>query len=147
MLLLNVSVKEGMLRMLQQKDESNSLNPYEIVDIDGGYSFTTSIGLVYQVFFYKYIEGCPIYSFSFDVTNKDCIREKKGDNRIKVTIYSILERFFELDENALIYVCDSLDGREKGRFKLLYYKKQSYIFRLNSYSIKLNITVRLYYFS
>ena len=104
--------------MLRQKDESNSLSPYDIVNIDGGYSFTTSIGLVYQVYFYKYIDGLPIYSFSFDVTNSENFEEKKMDSRIRITICHILKRFFELDERAMIYVCDSLDGREKGRYKL-----------------------------
>ncbi len=55
------------------------------------------------------------YSFSIE-------REGNGvhpmDARIAVTIVTILKRFFENNENAMIMICDTLDGKEAKRRKL-----------------------------
>ena len=40
------------------------------------------------------------------------------DARIAVTIVTILKRFFENNENAMIMICDTLDGKEAKRRKL-----------------------------
>ena len=40
------------------------------------------------------------------------------DRRIAITIAEILRRFFEVNTNAMIIVCDSTDGKELKRRKL-----------------------------
>ncbi|WP_233577234.1 DUF6169 family protein [Parabacteroides sp. TM07-1AC] len=40
------------------------------------------------------------------------------DNRIAITVVSILQKFFSRNENAMIMVCDNCDGKEVKREKL-----------------------------
>ena len=40
------------------------------------------------------------------------------DSRIAVTVVELLKRFFAHNENAMIMVCDTLDGKELKRKRL-----------------------------
>ncbi len=58
---------------------------------------------------------CRYYSFSIEPEDK---RSHIMDRRIAITIAEILKRFFAVNTNAMIMVCDSTDGKEFKRRKL-----------------------------
>jgi Family of unknown function (DUF6169) len=104
---------------------SNSLNPYSLTltSANGAYSFQTDNGILYTVDFEDasyYIEGLsPLYQFSF--YPKDFVGSKhkgKMDVRVRDTILTLLNQFFIDSSRSLIFICESLDSREKARFKL-----------------------------
>ena len=99
---------------------SDSLNPYEIDEEESlDYTFITKDGIKYHASFYSieplYPEFVDTYSFSIEPEDK---RLHPMDRRIAITIAEILKRFFAVNTNAMIMVCDSTDGKEFKRRKL-----------------------------
>ena len=98
---------------------SDSLNPYEIDEEELlDYTFITKDGIKYHASFYSveplYPEFVDTYSFSIEPEDK---RSHPMDRRIAITIAEILKRFFAVNTNAMIMVCDSTDGKEFKRRK------------------------------
>ena len=100
--------------------ESNSQRPYDI--IKGGewnYSFITKHGIVYHAYFIDFSNYHPVfndvYTFNIEPENDN---PHPIDNRIAYTIKEILKRFFTVKENAMIMVCDNMDGKEEKREQL-----------------------------
>ena len=99
---------------------SDSSNHFEIVEIEEySYSFISRDGIKYRVFFYPLFEYYPqfVNTYSFSIEPEDG-RPHPIDVRIALTVVEILKRFFEKNDQAMIMVCDSLDGKEEKRRKL-----------------------------
>lgn len=96
---------------------SHSQHQYDITLCDGIYSFTTIWGITYSAYFVKVPteDDLPLFSFSFEKVGEE---HSVYDPKVKSTICSILEDFFEKEVNAMLFVCEQIDGREKARFKL-----------------------------
>lgn len=95
--------------------------PYNIVkEEDLYYTFTTESGIKYTAYFIsisQYGDNLEdTYMFNFD--HEETETKHLHDSRIKATIIHIIERFFETNINSMIYICDSLDGKELVRKKL-----------------------------
>jgi hypothetical protein len=97
-------------------------SPYEILEDDNGYYFTTSSGIIYRIVFddldsvfsdYKTLKG-RVFSYSFYPT----IKQKGADERIKLTIAYSINEFFKNNQNMIVFVCDSTDERELCRKRL-----------------------------
>lgn len=81
------------------------------------YRFETSTGAEYACYFLSYKEyfldypavAENMYAFNVDLIGKGAKNEK--DERIAITIVSILQRFLQGMQNAVIYICDSSDER------------------------------------
>jgi hypothetical protein len=99
--------------------ESNSQLPYELFQEGLTYYFVNKHGIKYRAYFADisvyYPQFPHTYSFSFEPENSS---RHPIDNRISATIAEILKQFFAKEENAMIMVCDSLDGKEQKRRKL-----------------------------
>lgn len=100
--------------------ESNLLSPFEINEDEPlDYTFLNRDGIKYHATFYPveylYPQFPKTYSFSIEPEDK---RAHRIDPRISATIVEILRRFFSINENAMIMVCDSTDGKEGKRRKL-----------------------------
>lgn len=99
---------------------SGSQNPYEINE-EGlrDYTFVNRDGIRYHASFYcvepLYPQFTNTYSFSIEPEDN---RAHPIDQRISLTIVEILKRFFSVNTNAMIMVCDSTDGKEYKRRKL-----------------------------
>ena len=99
-------------------------NPYSYTIEDSGYVFQTDLGLEYIVYFSDYSYLFPsessIYSniYAFDIAeitgNAD---DSLHDSRIGDTVTEILTLFFQDIDNVIIFVCDSLDGRQQARMR------------------------------
>ena len=100
---------------------SDSLLPYEITEeADLTYSFMTRHGIVYHAYFLDYSGYHPaftnVYTFNIE-PEKDT--PHPIDKRIALTIIHLLRQFFSRNENAMIMICDTLDGKELKR-KMLF---------------------------
>jgi len=99
--------------------ELNSQLPYDLVQEGLTYFFVNKAGIKYRAYFADisayYPQFPDTYSFSFE---PETPKKHPVDNRISATIVEILRRFFEKEENAMIMVCDSVDGKEEKRRKL-----------------------------
>lgn len=98
--------------------ESNSFAPYNPQHEGLEYTFETSFGIVYNVYFYPadIIDDLTAYWFGFKVINDTGTFIL--DRRVEATIVQILRDFFTIHNNAVIFVCSTLDGRAAARFRL-----------------------------
>lgn len=98
---------------------------YPVTVSEGGYefSFTTSLGLQYNVYFLPakedYFSDYPempenIYLFGFSLLN-GTENQRVFDENIAKTICGILIEFFSNHENVIVFICDSTDKRERQR--------------------------------
>ena len=99
---------------------SSSLSPFEILEehpLD--YVFVSRDGIKYHATFFPVSDLHPglINTYSFSIEPEDR-KAHPIDYRISSTIVEILRRFFAVNENAMIMVCDSVDGKEEKRRKL-----------------------------
>ena len=96
------------------------MQPYKIIVVRNNYfEFTTANGTVYLCYFlsyseyfknYKEIAG-NIYSFNVEVL-KGRNTGISSDEKIGRTIIEIVKAFLSGLENAVVYVCDTSDGKE-----------------------------------
>lgn len=96
---------------------SNLLHPYKYWQENGQYFFDAPSGAKFVAYFLDLSSVAEnLYTFNFDR-----VREKTRevvDKNVFDTICSILEGFFKNHINAIIIVCDSVDGREEARMRL-----------------------------
>lgn len=80
------------------------------------YSFTTKHGIVYRAYFLDYSNYHPAFSnvYTFNIEPEDG-RPHPIDRRIAITVAHLLRQFFGHNENAMIMICDNLDGKELKR--------------------------------
>ena len=97
--------------------ESNSLLPYNIAEeADLTYSFTTRHGITYHAYFLDYSCYHPAFAnvYTFNIEPEEDTPHPI-DQRIALTVIHILKLFFSHNENAMIMICDNLDGKERKR--------------------------------
>ncbi|WP_288953527.1 DUF6169 family protein [uncultured Prevotella sp.] len=102
--------------------ESNSLDHFEIVynGLSGAYEFDTEdCHYIVTFIYYTDVMGLsyPIYSFGIERYPEDK-RYHRKDHKVRNTILTILSLFFKNNENALVAVFDSSDGRQLVRHRL-----------------------------
>ena len=99
--------------------ESNLQRHYDWKQEGLTYTFVTKDNIVYRAYFVDisayYSQFPDTYSFSLE---PEIPKNHPVDLRIATTVVEILSRFFQKEENAMIMVCDSLDGKEEKRRKL-----------------------------
>lgn len=99
---------------------SNSQHPYEITkEKDGFYSFVTKHGITYYAYFLDYSGYHSAFTdvYTFNIEPEDD-RSHPIDKQIALTVVHILKLFFSRHENAMIMICDNLDGKEMKRERL-----------------------------
>ena len=100
------------------------MQPYNYILLKPDYyTFTTLTGNEYDCYFYTAEEIFTDYpslakkAFGFNIVLKNNPSIIKGlDKRIAATVVTILKTFLYEKKNAVIYICDNSDGREKARF-------------------------------
>lgn len=95
----------------------NSAAPYSHVQEGLEYSFETDSGIRYLVYFsaIDLIDDVPMWWFGF--------KQKGGsllgyDSRIRATVVHILRTFFELHNDAVVFVCSPSEGKGAARYRL-----------------------------
>lgn len=99
---------------------SSSQNPYKVIEGNPfDYTFVNRDGINYHLYFTPISSIYPklVNTYSFSI-------EREGTNphpldlRIAATVVEVLRRFFQNVENAMIMVCDSIDGKQFKRRNL-----------------------------
>ncbi len=93
---------------------------YKIVIVNNNYfEFTTVAGIKYACYFLSYAEYFKNYKevadniFSFNVEVLESKRKNiAADERTGFTIVEIVKHFLVSLESAVVYVCDTSDGKE-----------------------------------
>jgi Family of unknown function (DUF6169) len=98
------------------------LQPYSVTYRADKYYFETVNSVAYSVEFTEGIHyflylppHIPVFEFNVRVLSAVDVIGQPYDERVEVTIVEILSTFFENNKNSLIYVCDNLDKRQRGR--------------------------------
>ena len=103
-------------------------NPYEYELSSGDqyvYRFATNGEVRYEVKFvtstdyfdaYADLEA-DVFEMIISVVENPSGGRLPADGRIEATIFSIFEHFFLPQRFALVFICDSSDGREQARFR------------------------------
>lgn len=106
------------------------LHPYKYtLTEEGRYYFKTESGIEYFAYFLDLSDfGPDFYTFNFERQELPMDDEKKAPGRdVLDTICQILSDFFQKKTNAMLFVCDSTDGRAEGRRRLFAMKFNSLI--------------------
>jgi hypothetical protein len=99
------------------------LSPYPLKEHDEySFEFVTDRGIRYTVYFLDYSSmfadypgiGYQIFTFNIDVLTGNP-NETSSDERIGLTILEVFNSFFQKSQNVAVYVCDSLDDRQRSR--------------------------------
>lgn len=99
-------------------DRINQNAPYRLVLSNNNVlRFITDQGLVYEVGFtedYTFMEENLYQFFISELTGNSYA----PDPKIKSTIWAVLQEFFRQNENVVIYICDTSDGKQAIRNRL-----------------------------
>lgn len=105
------------------------LHPYKFTVSDGKYCFKTESGIEYFAYFLDLSDiGPDLYTFSFErigPLDQDGVEKCIPGKDVLDTICQILSDFFQKKTNAMLFVCDSSDGRAEGRRRLFSWKFES----------------------
>ena len=97
----------------------NSKSPYQVHcgDSVGLFKFMSSNNVVFGVAFEKddLLQTCESYQFA--ITNYEG-KKSPRDAKVRETILAIVEEFFEKNQAALLYICETGDGMQKMRSRL-----------------------------
>lgn len=95
----------------------NSQSPYKVETLGSGYVFTTNSNVQYSVHFTEEFSmgDCETYQFMFSKLTKE---HTSFDNNIRNTLITIINEFFRVNQNVLLYICDTSDNREASRSRL-----------------------------
>ncbi|MEO6405491.1 MAG: DUF6169 family protein [Ferruginibacter sp.] len=102
------------------------MQPYNYITLKPDYyTFLASNGFEYHCYFYDFsfpFSDYPriaskVFGFNLELKSKPEISHSKGlDKRIAQTVVTILKEFLNIRKNAVVYICDNSDKREKARF-------------------------------
>lgn len=95
----------------------NLTSPYKVEKLnDYAFVFHTHTNVVYYVSFKEDMEIAGLDSYQFIIERKS---EKQGyDAEVKDSIIAIINEFFAQNNDILLYICDTSDGREATRNRL-----------------------------
>lgn len=101
----------------------NAKSSYEVTAIQGVnfVSFLTDYGVQYAIGFEKDDTSMPVtetYQFSIiNVNNKKSPRDPK----VRETIIAVVEDFFAENQEVMLYICETGDGKQSMRSRLFEY--------------------------
>lgn len=92
--------------------------PYELLLSENDFTFRTDLGIHYSVSFNKediVLGGCDTYQI---IIRKIEETRSRHDPKVEATILAIIDEFFCSNQEVLLYMCDTSDGREESRNRL-----------------------------
>ncbi len=96
----------------------NVYSPYSVWNIaDGVYAFKTNHGVLYRIYFLpdQTIWQSGAYEFGLVNDNK---KPSPADRHLRATVICIIEEFFRLNPDILLYQCETGDNRQATRDRL-----------------------------
>lgn len=96
----------------------NSISPYKVASTPkGGLKFCTEYGIHYVVDFVEDDSLLSYESYEFIIVNADSAKSPR-DSKLKETLLTIIEEFFEKNQSTMLYICDTSDGMQRYRNRL-----------------------------
>ena len=92
--------------------------PYDLLLAGNDFMFQTDLGIHYSVSFNKediVLGGCDTYQI---IIRKIEEARSRHDPKVEATILAIIDEFFRSNQEVLLYMCDTSDGREESRNRL-----------------------------
>lgn len=103
---------------------------YSITEVQQGYTFITSAGVQYFLIFFRYptiseFLSTRIYMFNIERSPYRTLSEGQEDIKVRNTILYVLDQFFQKHDDAIITICDIIDGKQFARKRLFdsWYRK------------------------
>ncbi len=97
----------------------NTVSPYEVAMVasPNTYRFVTDYGVDIAVSFDldDLLEQSEAYMFNINNANR---QKSPRDTKVRDTIIAIIDNFFEVNEVALLYICETGDRRQAMRNRL-----------------------------
>lgn len=110
----------------------NAKSPYKVWwhEKTKSYRFLSDSGVVFSIDFDEddMISCCESYLFGISNVNR---KSSPRDHKMHKTILTIIEEFFQENEAALLYICETGDGKQKMRNRLF----SSWFFRYSDKNI------------
>lgn len=100
----------------------NSKSPYHVEETSniGMFLFTSDSGVDLAVNFIVDDLITSTESYQLVISNVNNMQSPR-DKKVRDTILAIVEEFFEQNEAALLYVCETGDGKQMARYRLFTY--------------------------
>lgn len=99
----------------------NAESPYKIrIQKDGSAFFSTDNGLHYLVSFDLDDVSLSLHCYQLVIMNVDNLPSPR-DHKLRDTIVAIVEGFFALNNEVMLYVCETGDGKQAMRNRLFQY--------------------------
>jgi hypothetical protein len=102
----------------------NPLLPYNFNQQGNSYRFLTDKEVYYNVQFVEgsfYFTDFPpyfsLFEFSISVISLGDNLTPPLDRRVEVTVVNILKTFLSRHENSILYVCETVDHRQRARYR------------------------------
>lgn len=116
-------------------DRINTKAPYQVEkdEVTGSYDFVTDSGVHITMYFdedYMITSGLSYQLIIGNANNKKSPR----DHKVQQTILEIVEEFFSTNQAAMLYICETGDGKQSVRSRLFNYWFDAYEYN-SRYSI------------
>lgn len=116
-------------------DRINTQAPYQVEkdEVTGSYDFVTDSGVHITMYFdedYMITSGLSYQLIIGNANNKKSPR----DHKVQQTILEIVEEFFSTNQAAMLYICETGDGKQSVRSRLFNYWFDAYEYN-SRYSI------------
>ena len=96
----------------------NRLAPYKVWTENGrDYLVETSYDLLFKIGFMDDYSIWPSGAYQFYINNESH-RSSPNDEKLKATIFRIIEAFFAANPDILLYICETGDSRQTFRSRL-----------------------------
>lgn len=105
----------------------NAHSPYEVSCDNhwGVYKFVSDYGVSFGVSFDLDLTMTSGEAYQFSIINYES-KPSPRDEKVRATVMSIVEEFFIQNNAALLYICETGDGKQKMRSRLFYYWFEAY---------------------
>ena len=92
--------------------------PYSVWQVsEGAYGFKTDFGVLYRIMFIPDATIWESGAYEFCILNENK-KPSPGDKQLRETIFCIIEEFFTMNPEILLYQCETGDNRQTMRDRL-----------------------------
>ena len=116
-------------------DRINAKTPYQVEkdEVTGSYDFVTDSGVHITVYFDEDFMITSGLSYQLIIGNANN-KKSPRDHKLQQTILEIVEEFFFTNQAAMLYICETGDGKQSVRSRLFSYWFDAYEYN-SRYSI------------
>ena len=95
----------------------NFRSPYMVWENERGFSFKTDHGIFYSAEFDREISNLNVVAYWFNLTNNSQ-KNSPNDEKIRETVVCVIEEFFRVNPDILLYICDTANNQQAMRARL-----------------------------